>query len=147
TYPKNTILVSEELTPSMLAEVPKGRLAGLVSVRGSSNSHVAILARAMGVPRVMGVFDLPFARLEGRRLVVDGANRQISASPSTELLRFYKSSVEEERQLEKGLETLRDLPCETLDGHRMKLWVNTGLMTDVVRSLSHGAEGVGLYRT
>jgi len=147
TYPKNTILVSEELTPSMLAEVPKGRLAGLVSVRGSSNSHVAILARAMGVPCVMGVFDLPFAQLEGRRLVVDGYNGQIFASPSTELLSFYKSIVEEERQLEKGLEKLRDLPCETLDGHRMKLWVNTGLMTDVVRSLSHGAEGVGLYRT
>lgn len=147
TYPKNTILVSEELTPTMLAEVPKDRLAGLVSVRGSSNSHVAILARAMGVPCVMGVFDLPFGQLEGRRLVVDGYNGQIYASPSTELLNFYKSIVEEERQLVKGLEKLRDLPCETNDGHRMKLWVNTGLMTDVVRSLSHGAEGVGLYRT
>src|SRR5690554_322148 len=147
TYPKNTILVSEELTPTMLAEVPKDRLAGLVSVRGSSNSHVAILARAMGVPCVMGVFDLPFGQLEGRRLVVDGYNGQIYASPSAELLSFYKSIVEEERQLVKGLEKLRDLPCETNDGHRMKLWVNTGLMTDVVRSLSHGAEGVGLYRT
>ncbi len=146
-YPKNTILVSEELTPAMLGEVPKERLVGLVSVRGSGYSHVAILARAMGVPCVMGVIDLPFGQLDGRRVVVDGYNGQIYASPSAELLSFYKSIVEEERQLVKGLEKLRDKPSETTDGHRMTLWVNTGLMTDVVRSLSHGAEGVGLYRT
>jgi phosphotransferase system, enzyme I, PtsP len=146
-YPKNSILVSEELTPSMLGEVPKERLVGLVSVRGSGNSHVAILARAMGVPCVMGVIDVPFTQLEGKRLIVDGYNGQIYASPSTELLKFYRSIVEDERQLVKGLEKLRDEPCETTDGHRMTLWVNTGLMTDVVRSLSHGAEGVGLYRT
>src|SRR5690606_19124197 len=115
------------------------------SVRGSSNSHVAILARAMGVPCVMGVFDLPFGQLEGRRLVVDGYNGQIYASPSAELLSFYKSIVEEERQLVKGLEKLRDLPCETNDGHRMKLWVNTGLLTDVVRSMCYGAAGVGHF--
>lgn len=50
-YPDNTILVSEELTPAMLGEVPEGKLVGLVSVQGSGNSHVAILARAMGIPR------------------------------------------------------------------------------------------------
>lgn len=146
-YPKHTILVSEELTPAMLGEVPRERLAGLVSVRGSSNSHVAILARAMGVPCVMGVIDLPFGQLDGRKVIVDGFNGQIYVSPSSELLGYYRSIVEEERQLVKGLEQLRDMPCETTDGHRLSLWVNTGLMTDVVRSLSHGAEGVGLYRT
>lgn len=146
-YPERTILVSDELTPAMLGEVPQGQLAGLVSVRGSGNSHVAILARAMGVPTVMGLVDIPVAQLDGRELIVDGYEGQIFASPSTELKAFFESIIEEERELVKGLEELRDKPCETLDGHRIPLFVNTGLITDVVRSLSHGAEGIGLYRT
>src|SRR5690606_27023769 len=64
-YQDNTILVSEELTPAMLGEVPEGKLAGLVSVQGSGNSHVAILARAMGIPTVMGVVDLPYSKADG----------------------------------------------------------------------------------
>ncbi|KAA8982622.1 MULTISPECIES: phosphoenolpyruvate--protein phosphotransferase [Gammaproteobacteria] len=146
-YPERTILVSDELTPAMLGEVPQGQLAGLVSVRGSGNSHVAILARAMGVPTVMGLVDIPVAQLDGRELIVDGYEGQIFASPSTELKAFFESIIEEEQELVKGLEELRDKPCETLDGHRIPLFVNTGLITDVVRSLSHGAEGIGLYRT
>ena len=146
-YPDNTILVSDELTPAMLGDVPAGQLAGLVSVRGSSNSHVAILARAMGVPTVMGLVDVPVAQLDSRDLIVDGYEGQIFASPSTELRAFYETIVEEEAELVRGLEELRDKPCETLDGYRMPLFVNTGLMTDVVRSLNHGAEGIGLYRT
>ncbi len=146
-YPEQTILVSDELTPAMLGEVPQGQLAGLVSVRGSGNSHVAILARAMGVPTVMGLVDIPVAQLDGRELIVDGYEGQIFASPSTELKAFFESIIEEEQELVKGLEELRDKPCETLDGQRIPLFVNTGLITDVVRSLSHGAEGIGLYRT
>ncbi|UZE95741.1 phosphoenolpyruvate--protein phosphotransferase [Alkalimarinus alittae] len=146
-YPENTILVSDELTPAMLGEVPREKLIGLVSVKGSGNSHVAILARAMGIPTVMGLVDIPVSQLGSRELIVDGYNGQIHASPSQELRNFYSTIVEEEKALVKGLESLKNLPCTTLDGHRVSVWVNTGLMTDVVRSLSNGAEGVGLYRT
>jgi phosphotransferase system enzyme I (PtsP) len=146
-YPQRTVLVSEELTPAMLGEVPKGQLVGLVSVKGSSNSHVAILARAMGVPTVMGLVDIPVNQLDGRELIVDGFEGQIFASPSTDLMAYYQEIYDEENELIRGLEALRDLPCETTDNHRVSLLVNTGLMTDVVRSLSHGAEGIGLYRT
>lgn len=146
-YPENAILVSEELTPAMLGEVPRGRLAGLISVRGSSNSHVAILARAMGVPTVMGLIDIPVSQLEGKELVVDGFEGQVFSSPSPELRAYYQAVCDEEHEFFRGLETLRDKPCVTTDGHRLSLLVNTGLMTDVVRSLSHGAEGIGLYRT
>ncbi len=146
-YPDKTILVSEELTPAMLGEVPKGQLVGLVSVKGSSNSHVAILARAMGVPTVMGLVDIPVNQLDGKELIVDGFEGQIFASPSDDLRTVYQGIANEENELDRGLEALRDKPCETTDGHRVSLLVNTGLMTDVVRSLSHGAEGIGLYRT
>lgn len=62
-------------------------------------------------------------------------------------MRQYSDVVAEERELSKGLAALRELPCETLDGHRMPLWVNTGLLADVARAQERGAEGVGLYRT
>jgi len=146
-YPERTVLVSEELTPAMLGEVPKGQLVGLVSVKGSSNSHVAILARAMGVPTVMGLVDIPVNQLDGKELIVDGFEGQIFASPSADLRSYYQAICEEEDELFRGLEVLKDKPCETTDHHRVSLLVNTGLMTDVVRSLSHGAEGIGLYRT
>ena len=146
-YPDNTILVSEELSPAMLGEVPEGKLVGLVSVLGSGNSHVAILARAMGIPTVMGAVDLPYSKIDGIQLIVDGYHGEIFTNPSAALSRQYSAVVEEERELVKGLEALRELPCETLDGHRMPLWVNTGLLADVKRAQERGAEGVGLYRT
>lgn len=146
-YPENTILVSEELTAVMLAEVPQKRLAGLVSVQGSGNSHAAILARALGIPTVMGAVDLPFVKLSGKQLIVDGNLGLVYSSPSDELLEHYQVVVQEEQMFSRGLEAIRELPCLTPDNYRIPLWVNTGLMTDTVRSLDRGAEGVGLYRT
>lgn len=146
-YPDNCILVSEELSPAMLGEVPEGKLAGLVSVQGSGNSHVAIFARAMGIPTVMGVVDLPYSKIDGIQLIVDGYHGEVFTNPSELLRKQYAEVVEEERQLTQGLDALRGLPCETLDGYHMPLWVNTGLLADVKRAQERGAEGVGLYRT
>ncbi|MDP2380509.1 MAG: phosphoenolpyruvate--protein phosphotransferase, partial [Pseudohongiella sp.] len=146
-YPAHTILIGEELAPSMLMEVPREKLAGIISVMGSGNSHVAILARTMGIPTVMGAVDLPYHKLDGRSLIVDGYNGTVYSNPSDQLLARYREIIKEEEQLVRGLEVLIDLPAVTPDDHRVRLWVNTGLMTDVVRSLDHGAEGIGLFRT
>jgi len=146
-YPNQTILVGEELTATSLGEIPREKLAGLISVRGSGNSHVAILARAMGVPTVMGAVDLPYARLQDRELIIDGYNGIVHLNPQPEIKQRFQQVLDEDRALSRDLESLRDEPCITLDGQRMPLWVNTGLMIDVSRSLEQGAEGVGLYRT
>jgi len=146
-FPEQTILVSEELTASMLGEIPRSRLAGMISVRGSGNSHVAILARAMGVPTVMGAVDLPYTRLRDMTVVVDGYNGAVHLNPPEDALDRYRTFADQDSALNRDLETLRDEVCETLDGYRLRLWVNTGLMVDVARSLERGAEGVGLYRT
>ncbi|MBQ0743790.1 MAG: phosphoenolpyruvate--protein phosphotransferase [Pseudomonas sp.] len=146
-FPDQTILVSEELSPVMLGEVPKEKLVGLVSVLGSGSSHVAILARAMGIPTVMGAVDLPYTRMDGLELIVDGNHGEVYSNPSPELRRHFLEIVREELELVQGLEKLRDVRCVTTDGHRMPLFVNTGLLADVARSLDRGAEGVGLYRT
>ena len=80
-YTKKTILVSDEVTATALMEVPKGDLVGVISGTGSSNSHVAILARALGLPAVMGVTGMPLSQLAGKELIVDGYNGQIYLSP------------------------------------------------------------------
>jgi phosphotransferase system enzyme I (PtsP) len=146
-FPEATILIGEELTASVLGEIPRERLVGIISVRGSGNSHVAILARAMGVPTVMGAVDLPLTKMQDRELIIDGYNGEVHLNPSPEFRRRFEEILADDQALSRDLETLRDLPCETLDGRPMPLWVNTGLMADVARSLDQGAEGVGLYRT
>ena len=146
-YPAQAILVGEELTATSLGEIPREKLVGIISVKGSGNSHVAILARAMGLPTVMGAVDLPYTILQDRELVIDGYYGTVELNPPAELKQRYQELLEQDEALSRDLEGLRDLPCETLDKHRLPLYVNTGLMADVTRSLEHGAEGVGLYRT
>ena len=146
-YPPRCIIICEELSAAMLAEVPKSQLVGVVSAEGSAHSHVAILARAMGLPAVMGVANFPFAELDGHELILDGHNGRVYTDPSDSLRARYQEIVREEVQLTEGLETIKDLPCETRDGYRVELWVNTGLLTDVLRSRERGAEGIGLFRT
>ncbi|TNF35154.1 MAG: phosphoenolpyruvate--protein phosphotransferase, partial [Gammaproteobacteria bacterium] len=146
-YPAATVLVSEELTASMLGEIPREKLVGLVSVKGSRNSHVAILARSMGVPTVMGASDLPYGDLDGQPVIIDGYSGEVHTHPAADLRQHYEQVFEEEKLVTRGLEELRDVPCVTTDGHRIPLMVNTGLISDIARSLDNGAEGVGLYRT
>jgi phosphotransferase system enzyme I (PtsP) len=147
TFPDDSILVGEELTASVLGEIPREKLAGIISVRGSGNSHVAILARAMGVPTVMGAVDLPYTKLGDQELIIDGYYGEVYLNPDEEFRKRFDHLLAEDEVLSQDLEALRDEVCETLDGQRLPLWVNTGLMADVARSLDEGAEGVGLYRT
>jgi phosphotransferase system, enzyme I, PtsP len=146
-YPKRTILVGEEITASALAEVPEGQLAGVVSAKGSNNSHVAILARSMGIPTVMGVRGLNVEILSRRAVVVDGYYGHVYVSPSKRMVAQYKVLAKEEEELNQSLVGLRDQPAETIDNYRVSLQVNTGLAMDAGLSMSVGAEGVGLYRS
>lgn len=146
-FPEKTILVGEEVTPASLAEVPEGRLAAVVSVRGSANSHVAILARALGVPTIFGIVGVKIAQLEEEELIVDGYYGQVYRSPSAALRQEFLHLMQEEQEFDKELENLRDLPAETLDLHQINLYVNTGLAPDISKALNVSAQGVGLYRT
>lgn len=146
-YPKNTILIGEEVTAAALAEVPEGQLAGVISAKGSKNSHVAILARAMGIPTVMSVKGLNTHNLSGTQLIVDGYFGHIHISPNKALLTEFKKLAKEEQELNQSLINLREKPAETMDNHRISLQVNTGLALDAGLSMSVGAEGVGLYRS
>ncbi len=146
-YPDATVLVAEELTASTLGEIPRDKLVGIVSMRGSANSHTAILARAMGIPAVVGVEDLPLKRLPDQRLVVDGYNGRIYVNPHAGLLTRFEGLLAEDEALFEELAPLAHQPAQTADGAVIPLWVNTGVAADVQRAREFGAEGVGLYRT
>ena len=145
--PHNCIIIGEDITPTVFVDVPRDQIAGIISLHGSSNSHMSIVARSLGIPTVVGVAEFPLSRAEGRELIVDGYRGEVIVSPTTELRKSYQSIMEEERQLSKELEEVADLMAVTPDNHMMSLYVNTGLMADVALSKERGAEGVGLYRT
>lgn len=147
TFPKDAILLADELTTPMLMEVPQECIRGIASLRGAHNSHVAIVARAMGIPTVVGAAAMPLKQMDGKEVIIDGFRGRVIIQATSELKRQFEVIIREEQQLSEGLEKLRDLPAETEDGQRVRIQVNTGLMTDINRSLERGAEGVGLYRT
>ena len=146
-FPEFTILVGDEVTATDLADVPLDHLSGIVSAHGSSSSHVAILAHALGIPAVMGVPNLPVKQLDGVELVVDGYNGSAFINPSKTILAEYRQYLREEAAIEQDLLELKNQPAITTDQHKVTLLVNSGLMSDYTPSLRIGAQGVGLYRT
>ena len=146
-YPDNTILMGHDISASMLAEVPQGKLKAVVSVRGSRTSHVAILARALGIPAVMGAKDLPVGRIDRLHVIVDGYGGQVYIAPSKNIESEYRRLAREEDDLKSELMALKTEPAITQDGEHLALYANTGLLSDITPSLNSGAEGIGLYRT
>ncbi|GAB4393575.1 MAG: phosphoenolpyruvate--protein phosphotransferase [Gammaproteobacteria bacterium] len=146
-YPEQTVLVGEEVTAAALVAVPTQKLAALVSQKGASYSHVAILARALGIPAVMGVSQLNLESIESKQLIVDGYHGHVYVEPSAKVLREFQTLAQEERELDADLEELRTLPAQTTDQFRVNLCVNAGLALDIHQTLDAGAEGIGLYRT
>ena len=146
-YPENTILLGEDVSAVQLAEVPRDKLAGVVSATGSNASHVAILARAMNIPTVMGVSDLPVARMEGREVILDGYRGRVYVSPPPSVQAEYARLAEEDREISAELEAIRSLPAETTDGICTPLYLNTGLVSEMSDLGLEAAAGVGLYRT
>ena len=145
-YPR-TVLVGEEISAGQLAEVPLENLAGIVSARGSSSSHVAILAQAMGIPAVMGVNDLPVARLEGQTMIADGYRGDVHVNPSVLLRKEYMRLQAEESELTEVLQDVADKPSVTPDGISIPLYLNTGLVSGTESLAQSRCDGVGLYRT
>lgn len=143
---EKAVLVGHLVSIADIAEFPADRLAGIVSGEGSTLSHTALLAKALGVPAVMGVGHYGDLR-EGELVIVDGYRGVLLASPGLIVREEYEQLIRQERLLDQDLEKLKDEPATTPDGIRIRLFANTGLLADISPGLAHGAEGVGLYRT
>ncbi len=146
-YPAETILVGETVDVAQLAEVPQGQLRGVLVLHGSVTSHVAILARALGIPAVLGAAEVPVTRLDGQMLILDGYRGRAYLAPPPSLIGEYRQRLAHEQALSAHLLEIAHLPARTPDGVRVELHLNTGLLADLDFSLQCGAEGVGLYRT
>lgn len=146
-YPDDTILMGEDISVSQVLDVPPEKIKALVSVRGTSTSHVALLARGLGIPAVFGVHNLPPGRLNGCEVAVDGYTARVCIQPGPILRQEYQKLIREEAELSWGLQHLRDLPAETMDGHSLQLYVNSGLFADIAAAHNSGVAGVGLYRS
>ncbi len=140
------ILVADEISATLIAEFPRDKLKGIVSARGSINSHAAILARAMGIPAVMGI-DHSFELLEDRTLIVDGYSGELLVDPVASIVREYRQLIVEEEQMDELFATVRNEPSVTKDGVKVSLLLNAGLSADSDIGMNDCADGVGLFRT
>jgi phosphotransferase system enzyme I (PtsP) len=146
-YPERTVLVGEEISAMQIADVPSDQLAGIVSTSGSSLSHVAILARGIGVPATMGVAELPVSRVNAREIICDGYRGRVYVAPSPTVRSEYERLAADDRVLSAELDNLRGLPPETSDGVLLPLYLNTGLVSEQRPLGIEESAGVGLYRT
>ncbi len=146
-YPDDLILVAEDVTPVMLGEVATRSLRAIVSVKGSANSHVAILARSLGIPAVMGAVDLPLGDISGAHLIVDGWRGEVIVEPSEHVLSEYQRAIRDAAILEMDLEQMESGTAVTSDGQHVYLMLNAGPFGELSERERSWIDGVGLYRT
>lgn len=144
---EDSILIAEELSTAALVELPISKIAAIVTTEGAANSHMVIVARALGIPTVVGVTELPINQLDDAEMIVDAHQGRIFVHPVRRLRQRYREVLREEQQATKSLNAYENRDTITTDGEHVKLYVNTGLMIDVIRGTQRGAEGVGLYRS
>lgn len=146
-YPDNTILIAEDLTPSDTATMDRSKVLGFCTVGGGATSHVSILARSMDIPAIAGaearILDLP----NGTPVILDGSKGTMRLNPTPE-------EMERVKQLQIRLAAKRqaDLatafePATTIDGHRVEVVANIGNIADAKKAVALGGEGVGLLRS
>lgn len=144
--PERFVLVAEEVTASMLADMPRERMVGLVSLRGATNSHAAILSRALGIPAVLGLTEASLSQLAGQEVILDGYTGQLHIAPGEALRTEYLRLLSEEQALQQQFESDAEGITSSVDGQLVHMRINSGLAADTER-WSELADGVGLYRT
>ena len=141
------LVLAHNLTPSETANLNPKFALGMVTEIGGPGSHTAIVAEGLGIPAVVGVGPFLTDVSGGDTVIIDGDQGQIILHPDEETLAHYRHEVEEQRSLAAKLETLRELPAETIDGVRILLLGNIEFPYEVDLCQERGADGIGLYRT
>lgn len=140
-----SILVSTDFFPSETATLPPGKALGLCTAEGSPTSHIAVFARGMGLPAVVGA-DLPDLRT-GAIMAFDGSTGEVYIDPTPAMLETLRKRREKKRRAEEQAAERTHEPAVTQDGVHIEVAANIGSDTDVSRAVELGAEGVGLFRT
>ena len=141
------ILCAEELLPSETVQIDRKLLLGIVTRRGSADSHVAILARTMGIPAVCGVGGALPADCTGKTGCIDGASGEVVIEPDAVTLARIREKLEKQAQRQKLLEALRGQEDITPDGRRLMLYCNISTPQDVDAVKANDGRGIGLFRS
>ena len=145
--PSDTILVARTMGPAELLDYDRSRLRGLVIEEGSGQSHVAIVARALGLAAVAEAKGIVERVSTGDPVIVDAETGDIHLRPSAEVVAAYSDKVRFRARRQREYQALRELPTVTKDGARIALHINAGLLVDIPHLVESGAEGIGLFRT
>jgi phosphotransferase system enzyme I (PtsI) len=141
------VLVADELTPSMIAQLDGTRLAGLVTDAGSWTYHSAILARSIHVPAVAGLRDASSVIAPGAVLAIDGSTGEVFVDPDPATLEHVRGRQQRRAAYEQSLDEYRTLPPVTADGVQIRLEANVESPDDALRARESGADGIGLFRS
>ena len=145
--PPDTILVARTMGPAELLDYDRTKLRGLVVEDGSSQSHVAIVAKALGIAAIGQATGIVERVNAGDAAIVDAVSGEVHLRPSAEVISAYSDKVRFRARKQKRYQTLRDRPAITKDGVRISVNMNAGLLVDMPHLAESGADGVGLYRT
>jgi phosphotransferase system enzyme I (PtsI) len=145
--PDGSVILSEELTPADTALIDPQRIAGFAAISGGAESHTAIVARALGLPAVLGVPGLLDHAKAGDTVVIDGADGCVIIDPSVETIREYQARRDALARERRGLARLRKLPAVTRDGVEITLEANIELPMELEAAVENGAMGLGLVRS
>ena len=143
----NAILVTHDLTPSLTVQLERHSIVAIATDAGTRTSHVAILARSLGLPAVVGLRNATSALVGGERVVLDGSTGMLAINPTDEEIDRYHERQREEEIAEAALADLAALEAITLDGVRVTLRANVDIPEEAEAAARSGAEGVGLMRT
>lgn len=141
------IIVAEDLAPSETVQLDKDKILSFVSVKGSVNSHTAILARTMGIPALIGTPVIPDNDIDGKMGIVDGNSGCLYVDPDNEKLEYYKKKQDEQLKQKELLQLLKGREDITIDGRKIKLYANIGNVKDVMTVKANDAAGIGLFRS
>ena len=141
------VIISHNLAAADTLIFSRNDVLAYVTELGGATSHMALLARALKIPAIVGIHQSSSLVQTNDQIVVDGYNGTIVLHPDPETLKFYKKKKTQYNSFEKALAPLRDLPAETLDGHIIKLAANVELEEELEFIKLQGADGIGLYRT
>ena len=141
------IVIAHDLSPADTALLPKGNILGFATDIGGPTSHTAIIARALGIPAVVGLEKLTLMISTEDTVIIDGAEGVVIVNPSKSTINEYKTRQKEERLSKRVFYALKKLPAQTSDNKRVTLAANIELPEEVSLALEWGAEGIGLYRT
>ncbi len=145
--PEDAVLVARNMGPAELIDYDSSRIRALVVEEASAQSHVAIVAKALGIAAVGGIRRVVERVSVDDPIIVDGERGEVHVRPSAEVIAAYADKVKFRARRHKQYQALRDTPAVTEDGVRIQLMLNAGLMVDMPHLDESGADGIGLFRT